>query len=245
MISSAVPCFAQGPELTEENLRELARHYDYFFVLEETDDTPFRYLYVNNVPSIHAYSIEDGRSVQEWVSTGLGSQVTACFMADLYGDGKELLVIATAGGRVMAYDPVNYDHYAENYLETFSSVSCLTVANLDEDPQLEIIFIADNLLNIYDSLTRAREWRSMVQVQATEILVANVDDDEQLEIILNTGLVVDTKFYSMEPSKVGAMAFGRNMRLLDTNGDGFPEVFGELPSKQLLVYDLYAGRSVW
>jgi hypothetical protein len=77
------------------------------------------------------------------------------------------------------------------------------------------------------------------------MLVANVDDDEQLEIILNTGPIIDSRFYYVEPSKVGAGGYGRNISLLDLNGDGIPEIVGESNGFQLRVYDIYAERVIW
>ena len=245
IIGSGIPGISKSQELTPESLRNIATTFDYFIVLEETADSPLRYLYADTGPHIHVYTIENGKSVLVWESTVLGSAITACLVKDLNGDGKETIIVATANGRILAYDAHNYDLLFENFNDPFNSISCLTIANLDDDMQEEAIFIADGKLNIYDCATRFLQWRSHRSVQATEILVANVDDDKQLEIILNSGYVIDSRFYTLEKANVGAGAFGNKMRLLDMNGDGYPEIIGETVSRQLKVYDLYAGREVW
>ena len=73
-------------------------------------------------------------------------------------------------------------------------------------------------------------------------LKAVIDDDDQLEIILNTGHIVDSKFLTLESAHIGSGAFGLKMRLLDVNGDGYPEIIGETALFALKIYDIYAQR---
>jgi len=103
----------------------------------------------------------------------------------------------------------------------------------------------ETYLFVYDSHTRILEWKTLQAFQAEEILIANVDDDEQLEIILNTGYIIDSLFQAQEPGKVETAGFGRNINLVDINGDGFPEVIGEVGGYSLKVYDLYSQRELW
>jgi hypothetical protein len=214
-------------------------------ILQETENAPLRYLYADTGPHIHVYSIKDGRSVLQWDSPNLGSPVTALFVKDILGNGRQTMVIATRKGRILAYDAETYDFLFENFDDPFKSISCMTSANIDNDPQEEEIFIAEGYLYIYDSLTRSRMWRSETTYEATEILVANVDDDAQLEIILNSGQIIDSRFYSLERVYLDSGTFGIRIRLLDVNGDGHPEIIGETSNYALRVYDIYAQRSIW
>jgi hypothetical protein len=70
-----------------------------------------------------------------------------------------------------------------------------------------------------------------------------VDDDEQLEIIINTGFIIDSRFYNVEFES--DTPFGDRISLLDINNDGFPEVIGETPDFTIRVYDIYAQRELW
>ena len=74
-------------------------------------------------------------------------------------------------------------------------------------------------------------------------LSANMDNDPQLEIILNTGIIIDSKFYNVEFE--WDRSFGARIELFDINGDGIPEIWGENPDFTLRVFDRYAERDIW
>ncbi|UCG51367.1 MAG: hypothetical protein JSW58_14435 [Candidatus Latescibacterota bacterium] len=232
-------------DLTTETLGDAAKAFRYFIMLEPAPDGSPRYLYSDIGRHIHAYVVRSGRSELEWETT-LGSAVTSLFVTDVDADGNSDLMVSTARGRIIVYDANTYDKLRENFLEPFESITCMASANIDRDPQEEVIFIAEDHLNIYDGSNVTLEWRSQERFEASELIVANVDDDPQLEIILNTGAVVDSRFYNLESSslKEGG-TFGRRLRLLDMNGDGHPEVIGETPDFALKVYDIYAQRAIW
>jgi hypothetical protein len=75
------------------------------------------------------------------------------------------------------------------------------------------------------------------------IVVANVDDDPQLEIILNTGRVIDSRFFNIEFESDGS--YGDRISLFDINNDGYPDVFGEFVDFSIRVYDIWAQRELW
>ena len=63
------------------------------------------------------------------------------------------------------------------------------------------------------------------------------------KIILDTGHIIDSRFFRIEQEvKAG---FGARIKLMDMNGDGYPEIVGENPDFSLRVYDIYAERGVW
>jgi len=238
-------------EVTREVLDAMSKHFRYFIILEQTADEPLRFLYADYGPHLHIYSVKDGRAQLEWETTNLGSAVTSLIVRDLDKNGVASIMISTIGGRVVAYDIGTYERVFENFQEPFDKIPCMIVENIDNDPQDEIILLgprsADDgtYLYIFDSVSGAQEHRSQDPFTATEMLTANVDDDEQLEIILNSGVIIDSRFYRVEPAKLGEGTFGVRMRLMDINGDDIPEIFGELPGFQIRVYDIYAQRELY
>jgi hypothetical protein len=233
-------------ELSAQSLEKFSKAYRFFMMLKPASDGSLRYLYADYAAHIHAWVVKNGRSELAWETASLGSPVTSLFVADVDADGKDDIMVSTARGRIIVYDAENFERTHENFLEPFRTIECLTAANIDDDPQLEIIFIAEKQLNIYDGANAALEWRSPDPYEATEIGVANLDDDPQLEIVLNSGSIIDSRFFNNEPfSRKGGETFGRRLKFLDMNGDGHPEIFGEEPGFALKIYDAYAQREVW
>ena len=234
--------FSEGT--TVEEILAIADHYRLFVLIEQPDE-PLRFAYADDGNHVHVYVVKKDRPEMEWETTTMGSTIRELFVADLDGDGDEAIIIATAGGRIVAYDAETYELDGENYQEPFDVISAMTLYNLDDDPQLEIILLADGLLHVYDGKSIAVQWRSQERFSASEVVVANVDDDEQVEIILNTGPIIDSRFYTVEPNKIGSGGYGVRLKLQDLNGDGIPEIIGETPGFPLRIYDVYAQRLVW
>jgi hypothetical protein len=236
---------AVSADLNVESLERFDTAYKYFIVLDGTDEYPVRFLYSDVAAHLHVYGIKDGRAEMIWETATMGSAVTSLHVTELVEGGEKMLVVSTARGRIIVFDTTTFERLGENFLEPFNSIQSMAVENIDDDPYKELIFIGDGYLNIYDSETTALEWRSQDKYAAQEILVANVDDDPQPEIILDTGTLIDARFYTVEPSNVASGTFGSRLRLIDMNGDGYPEIVGELPGFALRVYDVYAQREIW
>jgi len=233
-------------ELNAQSLEEFSKAYRYFMTLKPAADGSLRYIYADYAAHLHAWVVKNGRSELAWETASLGSPVTSLFVADIDANGEDEIAVSTARGRIIIYDADDYQRLHENFLEPFRTIDCMIAANIDDDPQSEIIFIAEDQLNIYDGSSAALEWRSPDNYTASEIGVANLDDDDQLEIVLNTGTIFDSRFFSVEQySRKGDQTFGRRLKFLDMNGDGYPEIFGEEPGFALKIYDAYAQREVW
>ena len=239
---SGIPS-ARSEGLSDEALGRLEKTHPFFIILERNEEGFVRYLYTDRSGHLHVYSVQEGKSVLEWETERMGTGVSSLFVTDVNADGRDEILVSTVGGRIIAFDAMNYDKLGENLLEPFKNVKCMVAANLDNDEQQEIIFVADGYLYIYDGLTRVREWQSQDEYQATELLVANIDDDEQLEIILNSGAIIDSRFYREELNY--DLGFGSRMRLVDLNGDGYLEIIGDVGNYSLRVFDLYAEREIW
>jgi hypothetical protein len=233
----------RSSDINTDELKKLTDRFPFAIVLEGSAEKASKFIYANINQNIHIYSIEKGKLKLEWETTNLGSRVTSLFVKDLYQDGGDYLVIATAGGRILIYEMENYELIWENLQDRFDKIECMVSANIDQDVQHELIFIADSYLYIYDCLNKSLEWQSQNGYSAQEILVADVDDDEQDEIILNTGIIFDSRFYNIELQAENS--FGDRMSLIDINNDGFPEIVGELSNFSLRIFDVYAERELW
>lgn len=226
-----------------EVMRALSEKFDFTIQHRDEPSGRVRFLYADNSSHIHVYRLEGDQLELDWEQTNLGSRVTSMFITELYGDGRPMLVYSTFGGRILVYDMDGYDLEWENLQDPFESIHYMVAENVDLDPQLELIFIAVDKLVIYDSLHKTFEWVSQQRFAATEIKMADLDDDPQLEIILNSGVIIDSKFYNIELE--ADKPFGARMFLFDLNGDGIPEIFGESSDYTLRVYDRYAEREIW
>jgi hypothetical protein len=246
MIVAVVGLLAGGANAEDIDLGmldDVTKRFQFAIQVGSPGGDDHRLLYADLQRHIHVYKIEDGELELEWETTNLGARVTSMFVADLYGDGTQKLVVSTAGGRILIYTMGDYNLDWENLQDKFDRVNYMVSDNLDDDPQHELVFVADNILHIYDSLNKNFEWQSQTEFEANEIVIGNVDDDDQPEIVLNTGAIIDSRFYNVEFQADNP--FGDRISLLDINGDGVPEIFGEFLDFSLKIFDIYAEREIW
>ncbi len=237
------PAWAQS-RLTEKEIHDLGARYPFFVVVPATDKKPLRFIYADAAQHLHALTFRDGRSRPDWETPSLGSPVTALRLMD-DRTGETVLLVATLAGRILVYDLDDYKLRYEHLQDRFTNITCLVGANVDQDPQPELVFISDRILYVYDGSTRLLEWKTVQPYDATEILVANVDDDPQPEIILNSGKILDARFREVEVEAKNRRTFGRRIRLVDLNGDGYPEIVGETTGFPLTVFDIRKREEIW
>jgi len=225
---------------------KLTRVADRFY-MSMTTGTPgkadFRFIYTDQAGHLHVSRVEDGALTVDWESTTLGSRATSVFVTDLYGDGKQKLVVSTIGGRVLIYDLATYALEWENLQLRYNRIDYMLPANLDGDPQQEVVILADDHMYIFDGYNRNVQWSSTINLVATFMAIGNVDDDPQLEIVLNTGKIVDGRFYNIQFQT--DKAFGDRIELIDVTGDGYNDVMGEFSDRSLRVFDVWRTREVW
>lgn len=237
-----------GTEMSREALVKMSEHYRYFIMLPDADGQ-MRYLYADDGPHLHVYRVDERVSVLDW-ETNVGSPVRGLQLVTT-DDGSKLIVVATVKGKIFAYGAGRYQLVNENLMEPFTDIQAMVVGELDRDSVKEVVVLGTKEgeekphLFVYDGLTRAIEWRSQETFNASEMLVANLDDDIQPEIILNSGYIIDSRFRTIEIDYIKEGGFGTRLRLLDINGDGMPEIFGNTIGDQLRVYDPYAERRLW
>jgi hypothetical protein len=217
------------------------------FFMTLTSGTPgqddFRFIYTDQAGHIHISRIEKGALKQDWETTTLGSRASAIFVADLYADGRKKLVVSTTAGRILIYDLESYELEWENLQLRYTRIDYMVPVNLDDDRQLEVVILADGRFFIFDGYNRNIQFSSTVTVVANFMVIGNVDDDPQPEIVLNTGKIIDGRFYNIQFQT--DKAFGDRIYLMDITGDGFDDVVGEFSDRSLRVFDVWRTREVW
>jgi len=244
--ATAVACGASRAVTTELDVTAFSKTMSKFYLTAELG-TPgtadYRFFHADKAGHIHVYKYDDGVMETEWEVTTLGSRATSLIVADLYSDGKQKLATSSINGRLLIYDVASYQLEWENLQLRFVRVDHAAVANLDGDKQLEVVILADDNLFIFDSYNRSIQWSSTTKMPAKFVVIGNIDDDPQLEIVLNSGSIVDGRFYNIQFQT--DQPFGDRIALADMTADGFADVVGEFPDRSLRIFDVWRGREVW
>ena len=214
-----------------------------------------RLLFGDRQGQIHALRFEEGRFNEEWVSQPLKSAIAEIFIEDVDVDGKLDIVAYSEFGDIAIYRSDDYRITWQSTDDMYATVSAVAVANVDEDPQLELVYCAEQRPEVdayrarshgsLDEIERQREseisrlfvfdcknlfveWESEPGLSARSVLVADMDDDGIVEIVLNSGFVVDATYRSIEWRYPDG--FGQKLGAADVDGDGIPELVGEYTS---------------
>jgi hypothetical protein len=208
----------------------------------ETEEGTRLVFYGGEGGRIHRLEEQDGEftDVNE---VGVPAAVRALAAADLDANGELELVVVTSDGQLAIHDGNSLEAIWRNQDERFASVEVLRVANVDQDPPLEILVLADSKLVIYDGSTRFKEWESPDETSATDLLVADVDGDEEDEIVLSTGNVLSTVFFQTEWE--AGESFGQDLFLIDIDSDGIPEIAGRQSYGGLRVFSVKRHEELW
>lgn len=187
---------------------------------------------------VHVYAErESGGYAEIWVSEYFEGGIGGFFLADADVDGKEELIAYTDQGRILYLDLKTYKTIWSNPPHEYQRITAMLVRNIDDDPALELIFVADGRLVIYDGRDHFEEWRStQTGLASVQILVADVDGDGAEEIVLNDGYVFDARFHDLEWQSPDS--FGERLGVRDVDEDGIPEVIGEFQGRFLRIFDI-------
>ena len=170
-----------------------------------------------------------------WTSKQLTGVVQEVVSADLDGDGKDEIIAWTNAAMIYVWGSVDHRLRYETLQSDFTTISCLAVGNVDDDPQLDIVVNADKKIYYIDGITFNREWTSLQEYEAGRMAIGDVDGDKIPEIVLNTGQVLNTRTGDV---KWGDEVFGARIELLDIDGDGILEVLTESDGSVMRIYDV-------
>ncbi len=177
--------------------------------------------------------------------------ITEVFVEDIDADGDLEFGAYSEYGGIILYNLEDYKELWRSSFCEFASLSGMVIANVDEDPQMELIFCGETVedvkayrqrrgiwpqegevsrLFVFDCLNLFMEWniKGNRGIVGTSILVANLDEDEGLEIALNTGFVVDATMRQIEWEYPDG--FGEKIGCVDLDNDGILELVGEYVS---------------
>ncbi len=178
-----------------------------------------------------------------WSSRALDGNVQEVLVADLDGDGGVDHLVCRTARRIYAFDFRNdFRMTFESLPTTFQTVGAFTVADVDNDPQHEIVVFADRRIHYVDGASFLREWSSMNDIQVTRIRAGDVDGDRRAELVLDNGQVLDARSGRVEWQ--AQSTFGPQLGLLDLDGDGIPEIVTESPGQPLRIWDASARREL-
>ncbi|MCU0611957.1 MAG: hypothetical protein MUE60_09240 [Candidatus Eisenbacteria bacterium] len=182
-------------------------------------------------------------ALRETKQVGVPSSVRAIGAADLDGRGAIEVVVVTDDGQLSIYDGLSLGAVWRSSDDRYSRPLAMAVANVDQDPPLEILLLADERLVIYDGSTHFKEWTSPEVITATDLLVADVDGDGEVEIVLSSGVVLSTVFFQTEWD--AGEPFGRELFLLDMEGDSTPEIVARGETGTLRIFSVKDRREIW
>jgi hypothetical protein len=235
-------------------------------VIASEDGKDRRIVYGDKQGQIHVVRFDDGRFQDEWTSPTLRSAIAEIFIGDVNVDNEVEIVAYTELGDVVFYRSSDYKLIWRSTQDDYASISALTIENIDDDPQLELVFSAEeqadiagyrpinnqqnsederaaslSRLIVFDCKSLFVEWRSEQGLWAQSIVVGDLDDDGVLEIALNTGFIVDATYQRVEWEY--PEGFGENIGFADVDGDGIPELIGEFrsttrPRRFIRIFDV-------
>ncbi len=186
---------------------------------------------------IHIYEERDHTYTEVWESEYLEGAVAGVFVLDIDDDQLDEIVAYTDLGRVYYFDSENYALLWSNSPNDYARITSLTIGDIDDDPQPELVFCADGRLIVYDGRDQYEQWRSVqTDLTARQILIGDVDGDDEDEIVLNDGYVFGARLFDLEWKS--PEPFGERMGLLDLDADLIPEVIGEFQGRYLRIFDI-------
>ena len=199
---------------------------------------PNRMILGDNNGRIHIYEACDGGSYTEvWVSEYLEGSVSGIFVVDINDDELDEIVAYTDQGRIYYLDIMDYTLIWSNSPNEYRRITSLTIGDIDDDEQPELVFCADGRLIVYDGRDQYEQWRSdQTDLTAHQILIGDVDGDGDDEIVLNDGYIFDARFFDLEWQS--PEPFGERMGLLDLDEDQILEVIGEFQGRYLRIFDI-------
>lgn len=207
-----------------------------------------------------------GRFQEVWSSPVLRGAISEVFVADINANGTLEIVAYTEQGDIAFYSAKDYKLIWRSTDDQFASISAMAVANIDDDPQLELVFCAeeaadvagyrtsgsrDNIeqersqqigrLFVFDCRNLFIEWRTEKGIWGHSLAVGDLDGDGSQEIAINTGFVIDARYQSVQWEYRDG--FGDQIGFVDLDGDGIPELVGEFrsstrPRRFLRIFDV-------
>lgn len=219
--------------------------FDSFTISSWDPDTDrLEFFYGDRKNTLHHMVFQKGEFKRLWRSPPLGGTIQTIEIADLDANGDQELVTYTAKNEAQIWDyEVRYKIRWESQREAnFTTIQSLTVADVDSDPAMELIFCADNKIWYIDGAALIVEREGRDEVNAARILVGNVDGDPDDELITSDGFIIGTRSLNIEWA--APEPFGDPMYLYDFDGDGAFELIGQ-QFGAIKAWNIRERREIW
>ncbi len=180
---------------------------------------------------IASYSPADGDYRQEWLSQEYAVTINRIIVADHNNDQHYEIFVAFTNGLIEVYDAVTHQS-----LGSFTSVvgaTDMTVADLNNDTDNEIILCSPNGIAVYDAVTFATKWQTF-SYGTDHCAVGNVDGNAALEIVTSQR-VIDGISHLVEwyyPDEFGSL-----IRLANVDADPQLEIIAAAEWSHVTAYD--------
>jgi hypothetical protein len=221
-------------------VHRLAARYDTF--AKVPNDPRGRIVYGTSRGRLHVLELQRGLYREIWVSPSLVTRIREVCIADLNGDGRYAIIAYNTRGYMYVFSLNDFSMIWQAPEMQFQSIEAITVAQVDRDPQKEILFLSSGVLYIYDGKDFFEEWRSGDIYEATDVVAGDVDGDGDIEIVLSTGQVLDAWSHAVEWESPDP--FGDHIELADIDGDGRLEVVAS-SGETAIIFDIDERREKW
>lgn len=222
------------PVVSSEDGYRVARHFEAVSAFRNWVDGKSRLAVGTTSGYLHIMRFDPEGLQVEWQSPFLGSPVRGVLVRDFQGEGFSEIAAYTGEGRLMVLEMRNYSVVRENAAFDMPEIDCVVAVQLDEDPALELLACGGGRFAVYDASTLFKEWEAPGFVPGEWLAVGDVDGDGTLEVVLNSGYVLDAKFFRIE-YRLGHL--GDRIGLIDLDGDGVDEIIAESEDGSVSVYD--------
>jgi len=183
-----------------------------------------RMVYATYTGTLHLLESQNN-TLRTALKRELWSPMKELLAVDLDGDGQDEVVGFTRDNRLVVLRGTDLGDIWNTPEGRYSDLKALTVGDVDNDGEPELVFIADGFLRIFTALRDVEEWKSSIEFpRATDIEIGDVDNDQELDIVFNSGLVVGALFRDVKWTN--EVAFGEQIDLFDIDQDGILEIIG-------------------
>ncbi len=221
-------------------VHRLAARYDTF--AKVPNDSRGRVVYGTSRGRLHVLELQGDQYREIWVSPSLVTRIREVCVADLRGDGRYAIIAYNTRGCMYVFSLDDFTMIWQTLETQFQSIEAITIAQVDRDPQKEILFLSSGVLYIYDGQDFFEEWRSVDIYEASDVVAGDVDGDGDIEIVLSTGHVLDAWSHALEWEAPDP--FGDHMELADIDGDGKLELIAS-SGETAIIYDIDERREKW
>lgn len=238
---------AQGEEthLKYSELSGLADRIDHVAQIDPAyNDGSLYYVIGDRFCTVQVLKVNQSGTTMIWESEKVNGVPQEVIVADLDGDLQDDTIICrTAEAQIYAWSIENYTLVWQTFFDQFSSISCLTTANMDSDQATEIVILDNGQIFYIDGVSFSEEFKSFnTYYKGSQMRCGNVVGDRQKEVILNSGVVLDGSYCSVTWD---GMEASDRIELLDIDGDGLLEVLTEnVEQGSMTIYEVDFRREV-